>query len=232
MVKVGDFVDYKAGIWTEADISKLGDLYSGMELPTSANPFKFGGFGIGSSKDLSVKSFESYDNTYLGWRVLNINEDGTLDIVHAGAPEGYYHPFSTNSAYKSEYILKGTKNNNDTTSITNGVTIRDWSMYINNTYAKSAHCITYEEALNITGVTTLTDGVRKTGSYYWLGKASSAWYDVWNVTNDGSMYYGGNKKCYRYTSSSYTKRRNKNFWTERRNCRNRWNHYCYGLALS
>lgn len=82
MVSVGDFVNYSAGNWTEADIAKLGSNYYGTGEPPAGSQQKFGKFGVGTSKDSSV-----YNTTYKsGWRVLNVNADGTIKIVHAGLP--------------------------------------------------------------------------------------------------------------------------------------------------
>jgi hypothetical protein len=191
---VGDFVNYSAGNWTKEDLIKLGvtynadgtiesngDLYSGKSLPTSSTPFKFGGFEEGDSKDDSITPYSTYANTYSsGWRILNIKTDENgvtyYEIIHAGTPEGYYHPYSTNSSYKSLYILDGTetKDSDGNTYWTySSISKRDWSMYANGTYANSARSVTYDEMYNITGSTSSTSNtLRKTGSYYWLPRAN------------------------------------------------------------
>ena len=149
VVEVGDFVNYSLGNWTEADIKKLGDLYSGSSLPTSSG--KFGGFGTAINKDSSITPYESYKNLYDGWRVLSKNSDGTINIMHAGTPEGFYN---TNTSTNKE-ILENT---------------RDWSMYedcstdsVSTEFAVqgSAHCMTNIEVSNL-NVT-----FRKTGAFYW-----------------------------------------------------------------
>ena len=165
----GDFVDYKAGNWTAAEITAMGSLYSGEALPTSSNPYAFGGFKAGDSRDASITPYRTYANTYSGWRVLSV-ENGVVKIIHAGTPEGYRHPNETNGAYKSEYILRGRKNASDTSNITDGVTPRSWAMYENNlAEPNSAHAMTYAEANAI----EQTNDLRKTGSYYWLASANS-----------------------------------------------------------
>lgn len=163
-VQVGDFVNYSAGNWTTTDITNLGTLYAGEDLPTSSNGYQFGGFKVGDSKDASITPFEDYANTFSqGWRVLSIDGD-TVNIIHAGTPEGYYHG---TEAYKSEYILnRNTTSTSVTDDIKSGVTPRDWSMYENTTYAvaDSARSVTYDEINAISSSNTL----RKTGSCYWL----------------------------------------------------------------
>ena len=178
----GDFVDYKAGNWTQAEITAMGSLYSGEALPTSTNKYMFGGFKAGGSKDASITPYSTYANTYSGWRVLSV-EDGVVKIIHAGTPEGYYHPNETNGAYKSEYILRGRKNASDTSNITDGVTPRSWAMYENNlAEPNSAHAMTYAEANAI----EQTNDLRKTGSYYWLASAYSG-NDLYNVYFDAHI---------------------------------------------
>lgn len=197
-VQVGDFVNYSAGNWTTTDIEKLGTLYAGEALPTSSNPYRFGGFKVGDSKDASITPYKPYANTFSqGWRVLSIDGD-TVNIIHAGTPEGYYHSNKINSAYKSEYILNSnTTNTNVTGDIKSGVTPRDWSMYENTTYAVagSARSVTYDEMYNVTGSTAATDNtLRKTGSYYWLPRAGSSIY-LYYVDGDGSMN-GSSGNCF------------------------------------
>ena len=186
----GDFVDYKAGNWTQAEITAMGSLYSGEALPTSTNKYMFGGFKAGGSKDASITPYSTYANTYSGWRVLSV-EDGVVKIIHAGTPEGYYHPSETNGAYKSEYILRGRKNASDTSNITDGVTPRSWAMYENNlAEPNSAHAMTYAEANAI----EKTNDLRKTGSYYWLASAtdrSNLYFVVY-----GASFNGRNNFCF------------------------------------
>lgn len=161
-VKIGDFVNYSVGNWTESDILKLGTSYvQGGALPTTQS--KFGGFTQGTSKDnYSVRTEKGGTSQYTGWRVLSKNEDGTINIVHAGTPEGYYHykPGST-----SVKVLKA----------------RDWSMYedcstdsatTNYAVEGSAHCMTYDEAYNITGsIGGSSNNLRNIKAAYWLPKA-------------------------------------------------------------
>ena len=189
-VQVGDFINYKAGNWTQQDLEKLGvkfdstgnitdygPIYMGEDLfSNTANRFKFGGFTndankviekkFTNSKDESINVYSnsngSFNGTFLGgWRVLSKNNDGSINIVHAGTPEGFWH---YNLANKSIQII------ND----------RDWSMYEDKQYCKSgmAHILTKEEIESI----PQNNNLRKTGNYYYLP----------NFYNDGGLYYINN----------------------------------------
>ncbi len=83
-VKVGDYVDYDAGEWTES---------SGM--PTKQG--EFGGYKSGQSKNESVACYEGTAPTYKGWRVLK-KEAGKVYLVHAGQPECYFHALGQSNA--------------------------------------------------------------------------------------------------------------------------------------
>ena len=189
-IQVGDFINYKAGNWTQQDLEKLGvkfdstgnitdygPIYMGEDLfSNTANRFKFGGFTndankviekkFTNSKDESINVYSSSNGssngTFLGgWRVLSKNNDGSINIVHAGTPEGFWH---YNLANKSIQII------ND----------RDWSMYEDKQYCKSgmAHILTKEEIESI----PQNNNLRKTGNYYYLP----------NFYNGGGLYYINN----------------------------------------
>lgn len=195
-VEVGDWINYSAGTWSQTEINSMGGLYSGASMPTSSNPYTFGGFKAGDSKNDSrnpgYTNNGEYANIYpSGWRVLSIESDGTIKITTAGTVEGYYHPYGENYGYKSEYILnKDTTNTSITDTIKNGVTPRSWKMYENGDLVvpDSAHCMTYYEAYNVTGniSATTSSNVRLTGNYYWLSSSYTSYY-LWNTCNDGGM---------------------------------------------
>ncbi len=111
MASVGDFVNYSAGNWTQEDIAKLGNLYTGASEPTEH--CKFGGVGVGTSKDASM-NYKKETNLYSsGWRVLKVNTNGTIVIVHAGTTE-LFRVGNTSLKPNAGTILKSS---------------RDWSMY-------------------------------------------------------------------------------------------------------
>ncbi len=195
--KIGDFVNYSAGLWSEDEITDLqmAELYSSTNttgaLPDSSTPYMFGGFKAGDSKDNSITPYSTDTNTYAsGWRILSFNNDGTInEIIHAGTPEAYYNPNSTNSAYKSQYILGGGINSNGASAwaYTN-VSMRDWSMYVNsNYYGTSAKSVTYEQMLSFTGLNSSTSNtIRNIHTYYWFPKASTNKI-LWCGSPDGNL---------------------------------------------
>ncbi|MBR3254722.1 MAG: hypothetical protein IKF97_00620 [Clostridia bacterium] len=169
-VQVGDFVNYDAGKWTQKDIDSLGNLYSGEDLPISGTStrYTFGGFKVGQSRNDSITPSENeeYENVFSGgWRVLSVNNDNTINIVHAGTPESYRH-YTSNSI--SLYVLKGEESEGVNTTTCSK---RNWTMYENTKYAvsNSAHLMNKDEAYNITNSSSNTDNsLRTIGTYYWL----------------------------------------------------------------
>lgn len=167
--KIGDFVNYSAGTWKQEDLDKLGEYYAGADLPTKSEKYKFGGFALGQSKDESITPYGTGVNKYSsGWRILSKNDDGTFNLIHAGTSEGYYHPGEEYSCYKSQYILGGGINPSGESKLSyETISVRDWSMYENPTYAKegSARLVTYDEIKS-------NGNLKNTGSRYWLPLAS------------------------------------------------------------
>lgn len=149
VLQIGDFINYELGVWNTENVNliKTGHIDSLVSannqfgLPTEN--FQFGGFEIGSkigSNAFSdwLKANYNYDD-YLqdfntgesisGWRVFDIEDDGTTILISAGNPEDYVHPYIENAGYISDYILTGYINSN-----WNGVSSyqkRNWDMYKN-----------------------------------------------------------------------------------------------------
>ncbi len=143
---IGDFINYKAGTWTDAEIkairtgakdSKVEANGKNGELPDQ--DFQFGGFAVDDSRDGNAMP---YGDTYKyakfsdgkdisGWRVFDVDtERNTITLISAGCPEDYYHPFGENYGYISEYILSGNKNNSANEVNFDTYTKRDWSNYV------------------------------------------------------------------------------------------------------
>ncbi|MCI8362822.1 MAG: hypothetical protein HFJ41_06885 [Clostridia bacterium] len=181
LVNIGDFVNYSVGNWTEEDINKVGNYYSGSSLPTTSE--KFGGFGVGQSKDNGINPTQYNANPVYngGWRVLSKNSDGTINIVHAGTPEGYYVPRSVHN----DSDLKGTINILGQ--------YRNWTMYedcstdaVNTNYAEqgSAHCITTNEILGVNRNSTLR-GIGVEYIYYYKVYYSSPFVFLGRIDANG-----------------------------------------------
>ena len=145
-VKVGDFVNYSAGNWTDADMTKIQN--SGAKIAANkstslpSSNFQFGGFTEGSSKDGNATpndstykyvTDKSTGSAVTGWRVFDVDGD-SVTLISAGCPEDYYHPYG--KAYISEYILSGNTNSSASSDLGLGTdyTARDWSMYVNSSY--------------------------------------------------------------------------------------------------
>lgn len=167
-VAIGDYVEYDAGNWTTTKV-----------MPTSANPFAFGGYTSGSSRNASVTCYGSYANASSGWRVLKISGDIVI-LVHAGTPECYHHPYisgKSNMAYNSERILTGSTSGTVNSAYTS--TPRDWSEYVNSTYANSA------TLFNKTMADGAPSNLVTTGSYYYLGAAYNTG-SIYGVSSTGN----------------------------------------------
>ena len=189
---IGDWVNYTAGSWGEDE---------GVAIPTSSTPFTFGGYNDGQSRDENANGTYTGARagaTYEGWRIWDISDDKqTITLISAGCPEEYYHPYGTNNAYISEYILSGNVNANaDATSLGLGTTYtkRDWSIYKNETqYANNARALTKGDLDTWYGKyidSSITDtwdvssfpandankliSTVENQCYYWLSSASSA----------------------------------------------------------
>ena len=89
--KIGDYVNYDAGIWTE-----------NLEIPSKIG--SIGGVVEGASRSSSV-SCTNTESNLSGWRILS-KRDGKVTLISAGTPLCYYHGGMDN-AYTSEQYLKG-----------------------------------------------------------------------------------------------------------------------------
>lgn len=184
VVKVGDFVNYSVGNWTDEDIGKVGSYYQGEELPTTAQ--KFGGFKVGQSKDACINpnTNANYTNVYSGgWRIISKLEDGTVKIIHAGTPEAYNVPRSVhnNSGLQASINIIGG--------------YRNWSMYedcstdsVNTNYAiqGSSHAVNTDEIMAINQNSTL----RKIGvqyNYYYKVAVGSPYWFLASINNTRSL---------------------------------------------
>ena len=174
---IGDFIEYDAGTWTQEEINaiqtgEVGNLVTANgseELPTEN--YQFGGFKDGTSRNGNVRPSEWSGVTYdyvkektsdgtskdiTGWRVFDINDDGTVTLISAGNPESIYAAW--NEAFQVEYILTGQIDErwDDTMSMNpsmldpSEIAIRkNWEVYVNPTqHAQSATPLTMSSLNN------------------------------------------------------------------------------------
>ncbi len=180
-VKIGDFVNYSAGNWTDEDIAKLGNLYSESSISYGEEYYyKFGGFGINDGK-ITSKDYTAHFSGYLGgsniysngWRVLSKNTDGTVNIIHAGTPEGFVYKDKPDVAVN---IFLNT---------------RDWSMYedcstnsVSSSYAvkDSARMVNYKDISNL-----MDSNIVLIGTHYFLPEKQSE-ISIYCVRGDTGKY--------------------------------------------
>ncbi|MBD9159236.1 MAG: hypothetical protein EGQ16_05310 [Clostridiales bacterium] len=165
-LQIGDFVNYSAGNWTAADMTKIQNSGAKIAANNSTNlpsqNFQFGGFTEDSSRDGNATPDnsnyayvidKSTGSAVTGWRVFDI-DGGTVTLISAGCPEDYHHSYinGSNYAYISEYILSGNANSGASSDLGLGstYTARDWSMYINSNYGSriTATALTKEKLDN------------------------------------------------------------------------------------
>ena len=198
VVKIGDYINYDAGAWTSADLSKITGSNGKPTLHATVNNAitgdqarpnthkQFGGFELGQSRNTNSLGYVSssgivYDPQTSGWRVWNIdNSTGVVTLVSAGHPETYFHKAES---YDSADILGK----------------RDCTMYVNN-YATSARMLLYTDVVswynsnfgtnytliekdsssstffNKTFTTEEPISVLANGGFYWISGVVDSWY--------------------------------------------------------
>lgn len=165
-VNIGDYVDYKAGDWTNKDIALLGDLYYTKNPKGVLKRFVFAGFESGDSKDSSYIMFQdNHAKEPKGWRVFKIDyNNNEVTIIHAGIPEAFYAGAGiVDGGFEGEFVLKGSVSK--ASYNTSNLKSRNWSMYEND-MAKvgSARLVSYEEINSL----SQNDPLRAIGSSYYL----------------------------------------------------------------
>lgn len=205
VAKVGDFISYDAGIWTQEEIDKIkkDGHYTDGSLP--CGNFQFGGFTSGQSRNNAINAdedsnIESNEKLNKGWRILSIN-DGTIKIVSTGTVEAY--SFSQGTTYSdiqggalSEFILMNNVSslNNKTREdyVNLGIKARDFTMYENDlAVSGTAHCMNFTEMYTLTNSLEKTDNdLRNIGAYYYISRIPSAGASqgLIRVYPDGSVY--------------------------------------------
>ena len=185
------------GFTYEGDTVNKSDIDSG-NIVTSRNQSVTSQNGSGGAS-------QSGDGTpkYSGWQILESKEENgktyVTKITHAGSPENFvYYYMERIDNRRVEYILSGGRRQTDYSTYQ----ARDWNMYKDKTlekngYISDVHAMTYDEAYEITGNKSHTNGMRSTGANYWLASADTiySYISVWSVGSDGNMYYSNNR-CY------------------------------------
>ncbi len=157
-VDIGDYVAYDAGEWKED-----------KEKPKLQG--EFGGYTKGKSKNESVACWEETAPKYNGWRVLSKDDaTRTVTLVHAGAPECYYHSGSDSSYPKASVDALNERGN----------------QYVNDAYATKGRSLNKEDVENF----EISNSLRKTDTRYWLATDFGSYF-VYHIFADGSLINSG-----------------------------------------
>ena len=159
---IGDFVNYDAGTWTQAEINEIKTGMIGYLVTANGSrslpskDYQFGGFKAGDSRNANAVANISY-GTYkyikdkgknqeiTGWRIFDIEGD-KVTLISAGNPEDFYYYGSTPASHIGTYILTGNINSGWNASSAGNYQKRNWDMYINeNQYGESATALTKEK---------------------------------------------------------------------------------------
>lgn len=161
VVEVGDWVNYDAGNWDRT-----------VAIPAAnydtSDDFTFGGYTQGASRNNSVEcSYYTGTNLYNGWRVTSVDKStGVVKLVHAGTSECFklVGSRSKNGGYNAEQIMTGSTTGTVVTDYPS--TPRDWSEYVNPTYATGAHMFSREDFTDLMGFDPM---VENAANYYIWG---------------------------------------------------------------
>ena len=219
-----------AGLYYQ-DFTSYSNSIDDDEIPASLIVNKFSGMNVGTSKNVSQShsktgfsgkesswSLNSYrENTVSsavknGWRILGVNNKGQVMLVSAGMPEYYltracYTTIGLRIDRTGGYSVSGFYVEQATL---NGLNKRDFSQYVNNTYAESARMMTYDDvnmAKSVTnlaaiGGTYIQATVNKGSAYYSVSDAlnkkiygsgqNESWLTFYNKSfSDGDLYSAG-----------------------------------------
>lgn len=155
IVKIGDYVKYEAGTWTEETISK----YDASKRPNIHGTFSLYGLTPGNSKNNSIIKgcySDNFKTNNSGWIVLKILDDQVY-LIHSGIPACYYHASGLKAKESVDALDKFVKDN-----------------FLNKKYAKDARNVKCED-LTKTGKCDFesdnlisNDIIYQLEDYYWL----------------------------------------------------------------
>lgn len=162
-LKVGDYVNYDAGIWDNT-----------KEVPNRSLAFSFGGYTKDTSRNDGVICNYNYIKNK-GWRVFKI-KDNTVTLIQSGLSMCYYHGYGNNTNDKSLKILNGEDEKNN------------FNYFLNDDFASSVSILSKDDIDefngNFSGYKRLENDLIKIGVPYWLATKSGSYY-MWYVTEGG-----------------------------------------------
>lgn len=163
--KIGDYVNYDAGIWEEEKI-----------VPNYQTPYTFGGYNKDLSRNKGI-ACKNNEKTNDGWRVFDITDD-VVTLIHSGISMCYYHGYGNGTNDTSVNVLKNLNENNN------------YNYYLDNKYGESVNVLSKEDIDKfISGDSSyarIRDNLINVGEPYWLATKSGSYY-MWYVTEGGSV---------------------------------------------
>lgn len=180
-LKIGDYINYDAGNWTEEEIN----LTVIKERANEQGEFSLFQVNVGDSKNLSIIKGCYKDNNKTenkGWRVISIKNE-KITIIHAGVPVCYYHMLTLDDTYQKESIVNLNKFAN--------------THFVNEQYAESARSVICEDFFKVKcmyGSGNFTEEnliseiyndstMYNVGDNYWLASPSNI-YRLWDWNQD------------------------------------------------
>ena len=229
---IGDFVNYDAGTWTQAEINNIktglttGKVTANGSVNRPSSNFQFGGFAAGNSRNGNATpwTFTASNVTYggyikdastgsalTGWRVFDVDGD-TVTLISAGNPEDYFHPDST-YAYASEYILTGNINSSWSSTEAAKYTKRDWSNYVNSILNATSATVLSKSRLDTWFSKYISSGANTATAATYQKIYASPYTRYQNILDNYAWYYlptSYNARSLYYSNSQY---RNINYYS-------------------
>ncbi len=164
-VKVGDYVNYDAGVWEET-----------VAVPNRSKAYTFGGYTEKTSRNNSVTC--DYNNVKSsGWRVFSI-DDGQVTLIQNGISMCYYHGYGSATNEKSLKILTGADEN------------INFDYYLDNKFGESVKILSKEDLDKYynddTSYKKIDDTIVNVGNPYWLATKNGSYY-LWYVSESGMV---------------------------------------------
>ena len=194
--KPGDYVNYTP------DNEKWNATRDGVEETEVKTQGTFNIYDVvtsnsanGLSKNESITCYRaSYTTKYSGWRIMDVDSNGQITLIHGGTPECYYHAYNQSVASKEILKVRATSASNEGTG-------KAWTKYGNSTYALSVH---YMDSDDVNIINYDENGNENYSLWDYLEKNERG-----NCYGDTNSYCGRNTELidigsYYYSASAYS----------------------------
>lgn len=164
-VKVGDYVDYDAGVWEED-----------KDVPNRTTAFTLGGYKKDISRNDGVTC--NYNNKKnKGWRVFSIDDDA-VTLIQSGISMCYYHGYGNATNDRSVNILNGNDENTN------------FDYFLDEKFSKEVRILSKEDIDKFinedASYKRINNELISVGNPYWLATKSGSYY-MWYVTEGGTI---------------------------------------------